>query len=309
MLTTEQLEQRRHTLGSSDAPAIFGGILPEAWNRNAYSVWAEKTGAIEPGKGNAATDAGNFLESAVLDWGLKQINAVSHCKSPRTYTHPEHEWMTANLDAWASIEGETLPVIVEAKTSGIVGRWDPQDSWGEGVPAHVELQVMHQLAVTGWRRAYVAALIGGPGFKLFVIERDETVISYLVERLKSFWFDNVVAGVPPDVKPHVDVARRLRRRQGATVEIPATVALAHFEAKQRLLEAEKREDECRRDLLAALGDAEVGLYPDGGRVTFFANAINRRSLRHASVPAGKEVNGEMLADLDASVAAMMAELG
>jgi predicted phage-related endonuclease len=33
--------------------------------------------------------------------------------------------------------------------------------WKEGVPEYVELQVMHQLAVTGKRAADVAVLLGG----------------------------------------------------------------------------------------------------------------------------------------------------
>jgi predicted phage-related endonuclease len=43
----------------------------------------------------------------------------------------------------------------------------------DGVPEYVQLQVMHQLAVTGKRAADVAVLMGGQDLQVFRIERDE----------------------------------------------------------------------------------------------------------------------------------------
>jgi predicted phage-related endonuclease len=45
--------------------------------------------------------------------------------------------------------------------------------WRDGVPEYVQLQVMHQLAVTGKQAADVAVLIGGQELQVFRIERDE----------------------------------------------------------------------------------------------------------------------------------------
>jgi predicted phage-related endonuclease len=67
--------------------------------------------------------------------------------------------------------------ILECKTAGIHGA----RLWRDGVPEYVQLQVMHQLAVTGHRAADVAVLVGGQELRIFRIERDEALIARLIE--------------------------------------------------------------------------------------------------------------------------------
>jgi predicted phage-related endonuclease len=67
--------------------------------------------------------------------------------------------------------------ILECKTAGIHGA----RLWKDGVPEYVQLQVMHQLAVTGHKAADVAVLIGGQELRIFRIERDEALIARLIE--------------------------------------------------------------------------------------------------------------------------------
>lgn len=303
MITTEQLEHRKNTIGSSDTPAIFG-LYPDSFARNAFTIWAEKTDNVDPFKGNHATDAGNFLEPAVLDWGLREVGAIDFVKSPPTITHPLHAWMTCNLDCWFRKVNDPSQMILEAKTTGIVG-WNGKDAWENGVPEYVQVQVQHQLAVTGWQRAYVAALIGGAGFRLYVINRDEELIAFMIRELELFWRNYVQTENPPPTRPFTEVSKRLRRREGVEVTIPADVAHAHVEAKRRLEEAQEREDEARRDLLASMKDAEVGLYAGGGRVTFFANVKGVRSLRHTSIG---QPNAELLESMAAESNRMLQQL-
>ena len=73
--------------------------------------------------------------------------------------------------------------ILECKTAGIHGA----RLWREGVPDYVQLQVMHQLAVTGKQAADVAVLLGGQELQVFRIERDDTLIAQLITLEQQFW--------------------------------------------------------------------------------------------------------------------------
>ena len=95
--------------------------------------------------------------------------------------HPEEPWMLANLDR--EVIGAPDVQILECKTAGINGA----RLWKEGVPEYVQLQVMHQLAVTGKQAADVAVLIGGQELQVHRIERDEGMIARLIELERQFW--------------------------------------------------------------------------------------------------------------------------
>jgi putative phage-type endonuclease len=97
---------------------------------------------------------------------VRRVNAVLQ--------HPNIPWMLANLDR--EVIGTPEVQILECKTAGINGA----RLWRDGVPEYVQLQVMHQLAVTGKQAADVAVLIGGQDLQVFRIERDEALIAKLI---------------------------------------------------------------------------------------------------------------------------------
>lgn len=51
----------------------------------------------------------------------------------------------------------------------------------KGLPEYVQLQVMHQLAVTRKQAADVAVLLGGQHLEIHRIERDESMIARLID--------------------------------------------------------------------------------------------------------------------------------
>ena len=73
----------------------------------------------------------------------------------------------SNIDR--EVTGSSEVQILECKTAGING----VKLWKDGVPEYVQLQVMHQLAVTGKQAADVAVLLGGQHLEIHRIERDE----------------------------------------------------------------------------------------------------------------------------------------
>ncbi|KQB61306.1 MULTISPECIES: YqaJ viral recombinase family protein [Acidovorax] len=177
------LQVRKGGIGSSDAAAAVG-LNPY---QSQLELWMEKTGrapVAPPGDGDADDLSpmywGSLLEPIVAAHytrrtgnRVRRINAVLQ--------HPEHPWMLANIDR--EVLGATDVQLLECKTAGIQGAW----LWRDGVPEYVQLQVQHQLAVTGKQAADVAVLLGGQELQIFRIERDEELIAQLITLEREFW--------------------------------------------------------------------------------------------------------------------------
>lgn len=189
----EWLDVRLSGIGSSDAAAAIG-LNPY---KSALALWLEKTGRdqLMP-KPDFEDDSlptywGNILEPIVAAHYTKRtgrkvrrINAVLQ--------HPNEPWMLANIDR--EVIGSDEVQILECKTAGIQG----SRLWRDGVPEYVQIQVMHQLAVTGKPAADVAVLLGGQELQVFRIERNETMIAQLIELERRFW-QYVQDDTPPPV--------------------------------------------------------------------------------------------------------------
>jgi putative phage-type endonuclease len=198
------LSVRKGGIGSSDAAAAVG-LNPY---KSQLELWMEKTGRdanlpkTDPKDETSPMYWGTLLESIVaahytLRSGhkVRRINAVLQ--------HPTEPWMLANLDR--EVIGAPDVQILECKTAGING----MRLWKEGVPEYVQLQVMHQLAVTGKQAADVAVLICGQELQIHRIERDDVMIARLIELERQFWrYVELDQAPPADGSDSADVALR-----------------------------------------------------------------------------------------------------
>jgi putative phage-type endonuclease len=189
MLTPKQISERRGYIGSTDSAAILG--------LSRYStplhVWAVKTGQIieEDISGKLPVRLGHKLEQAVAELFSEETGKKLHRVNETIY-HPKYPFLAANVDR--RVVGEKA--AVEIKNVGAFRR----DDWRDGqAPAEYICQVMHQLAITGWERGYLVALIGNTDFEIRTIERDEAALADLVKREVSFWNDFVIPNVMPTI--------------------------------------------------------------------------------------------------------------
>ena len=282
MLTEAQREERKRYIGSSDAPAVFGCDK----YRSRYDLWLEKSGMLEPKKddGNAATEAGNFLEAALVTWcesrtGLKAGRGADG-ETGLSLVHP-NGISACNLDAIAPA-GDGIAEIWECKTSGIMGVWVDDDGnvknaidlreWGaEGsgdVPERVKVQVYHQIAVaraaTGFKipLARVPALLGGRGLVLFRVECPDDVAESILSAEEEF-MRLVREGIEPEDQPHLDVLKRVRRVPNKCVDLEPELVDAWDAAKLTESAAKKEKEALFARILCQMGDAEAGQVPRG----------------------------------------------
>jgi putative phage-type endonuclease len=185
---------RKTGIGSSDAAAAVG-LNPY---KSQLELWMEKTQRdgplpkVDPNDDQSPMFWGTMLEPIVAAHYTKRTgNRVR--KVNAVLQHPEHPWMLANLDR--EVTGASDVQILECKTAGINGA----RLWRDGVPEYVQLQVMHQLAVTGKQAADVAVLVCGQELRVYRIERDEVMIRQLIELESRFW-----EYVEKDIEPPAD---------------------------------------------------------------------------------------------------------
>ena len=176
--------------------------------------------------------------------------------------HPEHPFMLANLDR--IVEGGG---VLEIKTAGLRS----QGQWEEGVPLAYQIQVLHQLAVTGKAWADVAVLIGGQEFRIYRIERDEERIAQLVDLEKTFWNH-----VEKETAPEVDGSESCNKALALLYPRTAAVMVDYterkemnvlfstlLEARQRTKAAENNEALLEQRVKEAIGFAEGAIFSQG----------------------------------------------
>jgi hypothetical protein len=236
------------------------------YRRSASDVWLSKTGRVEDADENDAMMAGTLLEPAVLDWAERQLYRKIHRDQ---FLHGRTGCRCANLDG---IILDTGPgEIVEAKTTGIVGPRDPKygEPGTDDLPERVLVQVHHQFSVVGPECciAWVPVLIGGEGFRMYRVERDEEIVAKVVDAAESFWNRYVVRDIrPDDFKPQLETLKRMRRVPGLVRRVPDELADQLIVRRAARLQAEKDEAEAARALLTEMGDAEAAEWGEDGKL-------------------------------------------
>lgn len=169
---------RRQGIGGSDVSAICG----ISKYKSAFQLWAEKTGnAYENEEQSESSYWGNVLEPLIVDEFVRRTN-LTVTSVPAILQHPEHKFMLANLDGIVNTDYEDY--VLEIKTANAY----TADEWLSGnIPYEYLLQVQHYLSVTDLLAAYIVVLIGGNQFRYYFVERDEEIISMLIEIEKQFW--------------------------------------------------------------------------------------------------------------------------
>ncbi|ABK06958.1 MULTISPECIES: YqaJ viral recombinase family protein [Burkholderia cepacia complex] len=262
---TDWLEVRKSGIGGSDAAAAIG-LNPYM---SALELWCDKTGRgdglprPDPGDTTSPTYWGTLLEPIVSASYTKQTgNRVRRVNA--VLQHPTIPFMLANLDR--EVIGVPGVQILECKTAGAFGA----RLWREGVPEYVQIQVQHQLAVTGKQAADVAVLLCGQKLEVHRIERDDELIARLIPLEAAFW-RYVETDTPPPADGSESADRALRclyPGTGGTVDYTDDRKLSSLFADLVALRAdiEQRETQeavLKQTLIQAMGEADQAIFETG----------------------------------------------
>jgi len=290
-ITETQRENRVKHIGSSDVAAILG-LSPK---RNAYDVWLEKTGKVEPEdlSGKDYIQDGNLFEDGVLKFVENELGPIirnQYRSNPRLH-------LGVHIDAIL----RDCNVPIEVKVTGVHGPIPPYDrgKWGEegtdNVPdRHIVQCHAHMLAMNGGEPevCHLGAFIGGCGKRLYLIRRSKDLCSLISEVCPNFWDNHVLKDIPPaNLVPNLEVIRRAKRQPNKTIVMAPDLWDALEEAKSKVKAAEKKKNLAESALLTALGDADAADLGDGRTMTYFEqtrNGIDTKAMRKAHPEIAKD---------------------
>lgn len=209
----EFLAARKTGVGGSDVAAILG-LSP--WD-TPLDIYREKTGLAEPKEQTFPMFRGTTCEPGILN-RFAETFSVSIERDIGKIQHPEKEHIFCHPDGM--FFGDAGAEGIEAKSVGLFRAM--AEDWGEDgssdIPVYYECQGRLNMAACNWDRCHFPVWFADTD-AYFVIERDLDIEHDMIERLDSFWFDHVVANVPPPPISLAD-AKRLwpSRTEGKTIE-------------------------------------------------------------------------------------------
>jgi predicted phage-related endonuclease len=289
----EWLAKRRLVLGASEV-AFALGLAPDS---DVYTkpidVWLEKTGAerVTPINRGRVT-AGNKLEPVVRDW-YRELTG-EHVESGQWLRHPEHEWIGCTPDSLVIDKFLNAPYRnVQIKCVGArasfawpgISSIDNDDGSlivndSEGIPQYYRVQCEWEMGVLSAHHPDIAethlvALLGGTELRVYRVERDRALWEALFEAARNFWFDHVVADVPPPPDGSEAFKRFLARRypQAERVDLdlmPANVeeiARRYLRAREIANKAEDAKEQAANELRDIIG-AGAGFWAPGIRAAW-----------------------------------------
>lgn len=265
------LEWRKKGIGGSDASVVCG----ISRYKSPVELWLDKTGQLPYQEAGEAAYWGTQLEALVRTEFTKRTGIEVEHKGVLLQSE-EYPFMLANLDGTCE-HPDYGTCIFEAKTASAykAGEWD------DAIPDEYQLQIQHYMAVTGYKAAYIAVLIGGNTFRWKLVERDEELISMLIELEANFW-DHVQMNTPPAMDGSAASAKFLSERfpdsvPKSQITLPDTAAdLIHqYDAACEQLEViTVQKQEAENKLKELLGENEVGTA--GGRIIVWKSVSQER---------------------------------
>lgn len=265
------LVERTKGVGGSDVAAIVG-LSPY---RSAYDVWQSKVAHHDVEEGRADTNIGwgKLIESAVVEAYYRvTLRGVAIDPKNSLWRHKDKPHHQYSADFHVRCDDEWA--LGEAKC---VGRY-MQDAWGDdAVPEYYYLQAQWGMHVLGYKRTDLAAFFGiDRPLNIKPVQRDDEVISMLVDEVDRFW-DHVRTSTPPPIDvehPRAHDTLRLRyptEHPGLVVELGARaieIVDALDQVKERATVCDNDAKRLKAELMVLMGEAEEGALPDGRRVTW-----------------------------------------
>lgn len=269
------LALRSTGIGASEAAIIIG---LSKW-KSPYALWAEKCGLAGPDDEETERQKwGLILEPVIaaeytaqtgrelIDHGRYDLRRSESCPI-----------MTCTLDREIVAIDDRGSGCLEIKTTSAYGA----DDWMDEPPLHYQIQVQHQMAVTGWRWGSMAVLIGGQQFRWCDVERNDEFIDLLTRKCIEFW-KLVETRTPPPIDASDSTSKALRKMfekdeveavglPGAAIEWDEQIKIANEE----IARATERKKEAQNKLIAAIGNASYGVLSDGSGRWSFKNQVRK----------------------------------
>lgn len=253
------LTERAKDVTSTEVSALFG-LSPYLTE---FELFHQKRDAvvvkIEP---NERMKWGNRLESAIaqgaaedMGWNIAKLNVYMRDQAARIGS-------SFDFEIKSSANG---PGILEVKNVDWVQyqkNWIDDGNGNIEAPEHIELQVQHQMEISGFEWCAIVALVGGNEQKIVLRNRDRDIGKSIREKTGEFW-NRVLQNQPPSADYTRDaefIIKQLRRDavEGLVAEADEQLEnmIRDYEfIRKEHSDLEKIKDQRRAEILERIGRA------------------------------------------------------
>jgi predicted phage-related endonuclease len=201
-----------------------------------------------------AVQMGHVMEPVIGRLAQDKLR-VELTKIEEYRTHPKHEWFRAHFDFAGRENGE--PILVECKNYNAAVRSKFDES---GVmPAADMAQLVHEAAVMGVKKIYLAVLFGGQEFVLIPKLVEEAEKDELIQKMAVLW-GHVQSGTQADAET-TDQCKAMWPVSMAISKV-ATSAMEELcdrlvRVKHEMKQLEEMEEVLKTNLQKYMGEADT----------------------------------------------------
>lgn len=253
----EWLAERSKDITSTEVSSLFGispyTTLFETWHRHAGNIAIK----FEP---NERTVWGNRLEESIAKgvaednkWQIRRMN--EYLRDPKKRIGASFDF---SIDEIGILEIKNVDALM------FRDGWQKTEDGDLEAPPHIEMQIQHQLAVSGRAYAYLGALIGGNTIKLIKREPDDVVIKAIYKKSEQFW-NTIADKTPPqpDFSKDTEAIKRLysQSSKGKFLDVRGNLTFTDLineyrEAGLQIKEWESKKEAAKNQILTMAEDAE-----------------------------------------------------
>jgi putative phage-type endonuclease len=255
------LGMRKQDVTSTESAALFG-MSPYITH---FELWHNKrAGTSGEFKVNERMKWGTRLEAAIAHgiadeqgWEIKPLK--DYYRDPDARIGSSFDFVITNLPGG--------PAHLEIKNVDYLAfrdGWIENDDGSIEAPEHIEVQVQHQMAVSGFSRSFIGAFIAGNRGVVIERTRDEDVIAAIKAKVAEFWRTVDANEEPQPIMPaDAEAVIRLNQyaRPGKILDASgdaniAALAVAYKAAANAEKNAAEDKEVAKAQLFEAIGDAE-----------------------------------------------------
>lgn len=175
------IKNRSTYIGGSDC----AGILGESQYSTPLQIWMRKQGNLPPIEDDPIMDFGHYFEPQ-LAAHFEQETGLKTRRVNQPFTHPEHEFLKANIDRQVLAgKGLDSTAVLELKTTTS----HRMKSLDGKLPREWYLQVHQYLGITGYKKAFIQVYLRDTCEFLEpqIIDPNPELIEGMTEKLVNWW--------------------------------------------------------------------------------------------------------------------------
>lgn len=267
------LKAREFDITSTESPSLFG-----FGRETGFELACRKDGKTDSRfKPSERTEIGKEIEHAIaaraarmFGVALKHKNEYMRIHSSRMGSSFDYEIVGISDDIIDDNRlriafGSMGPGLLEVKN---VDRFIFNDQWQTGdepeAPAHIEIQLQHQLEVSEYGWGVIVAFVGGNHIEIIIRLRDQAVGAAIRHKIEKFWHDLSKGEYPPVMLPEdIGILKQLYgyAEPGAVLDAKSDDAIndwiqVYMDAAAEEKRAVDRKHTAQGNLLQLIGNAE-----------------------------------------------------